>query len=355
MTLRPAAFAIPGDIDQKTGGYIYERTLLMGLREEGRAVQHLILPASFPNATEAETEQAIAQMSAVPADVPLIIDGLVYGGLATHGFSRIKAPIVAMIHHPLGLETGLPAARARALLALEKANLEYADHVVVPSPHTAHILTRDFAVKAERISIAPPGFEPAQARLPRAGAPLILSVGLLAARKGHDVLIDALAAISDLDWYAEIVGGTHDPAIATALADQIEALGLGQRIRLAGLVDDAHLRRLYREAHLFALATRYEGYGMAFGDAMTHGLPIVTCSAGAVPDTVPATAGHLVAVNDPAAFAAALRNLLTDTAAYDAKAQGSAAAGAQLPRWTDTVSVMSGVLDQVRVSPARPA
>ena len=45
---RDAAFAIPGDIDQKTGGYIYEKSLLLALRAAGRRVEHIELPAGFP-------------------------------------------------------------------------------------------------------------------------------------------------------------------------------------------------------------------------------------------------------------------------------------------------------------------
>jgi glycosyltransferase involved in cell wall biosynthesis len=174
---------------------------------------------------------------------------------------------------------------------------------------------------------------------------LILSVGLIAARKGHDVLIDALMRIADLPWQAQIVGGTHDAGVLAAL--EAQAAPLGDRLRFRGRMEEADLAALYRQATVFALATRYEGYGMVFGEALIHGLPIVTCAAGAVPETVPAGTGHLVPVDDAAAFAAALRRLLTDRAHREAMAAASTAAGQAMPSWTDTAAVMGRVLDSV--------
>ncbi len=182
---------------------------------------------------------------------------------------------------------------------------------------------------------------------PRRRPPLILSVGLLAARKGHDVLLQALAQITDLDWQPEIVGKAHDPAIASALSAQRDALGLDERVRFSGVLARPDLDQRYRAAHMFALATRYEGYGMVFGEAMLHGLPIVTCHTGAVPDTVPEGAGLLVPTDAPEAFAQALRSVLSDPAQHRAMSHASAAAGARLPTWDDTAAAMGRVLDTV--------
>ncbi len=345
MTLTPAAFAIPGDLDQKTGGYIYEKSLLLALRAQGRRVKQVQLPGSFPGAPPDDMAATVAALAALPAEEPLILDGLVYGGIETEGLATVQAPLVAMIHHPLGLETGLEPNWARELLRREAANLALAAHVVVPSPHTKRILVAEFGVQERLISIALPGFPPPDPLRMPVDPPLILSVGLIAARKGHDVLIAALERIADLPWQAQIVGGTHDAQVLAALTAQ--AAPLGDRLRLRGRMGEAELTTLYRQASVFALATRYEGYGMVFGEALVHGLPIVTCAAGAVPETVPPGTGHLVEVDDAAAFAAALRRLLTDRAHRAAMAAASTAAGQALPTWADTAAVMGRVLDSV--------
>lgn len=342
-----AAFAIPGDATQKTGGYIYEYELLQALRRNGREMRHLELGAGFPNPSASETAEAIAAMAALPPDMPLIIDGLVFGSIDTAGLRTLRAPIIAMIHHPLGLETGLEPAQSRFLLQREADNLELAEAVLVPSPHTARILMQQFDVPERKITIAPPGFRAVDAIRKPLSPPLILSVGLLAERKGHDVLVAALGQIRDFDWQAQIVGKTHDPAVELALRRQIAALGLGDRVTLTGLLADEAVIERYREATLFALATRYEGYGIVLGEAMLHGLPIVTCHTGAVPDTVAPGAGILVPVDDIGAFANALSAVLTDKAARQTMSKHSAEAGRKLNSWDETEKVVSDVLARV--------
>lgn len=347
MTLKPAAFAIPGDMTQKTGGYIYEYELLMGLRAQQRPVEHVQLPAGFPDATAAETAASIEAMAAIADDVPLIIDGLVFGSIDTAGLATVRAPIIAMIHHPLGLETGLPPDRARDLLQREADNLELARAVIVPSPHTARILVQQFGVPESKITVALPGFRPADPVHTPLTPPLILSVGLLAERKGHDVLVAALSQLADLAWQAEIVGKTHDAKVEARLRDQISRLGLESRVTLAGLLPDAAVIERYRSATIFALATRYEGYGIVLGEAMLHGLPIVTCRTGAVPDTVADGAGILVPVDDVDALAGALRTLLTDATQRRAMEEKSAAAGRLLPSWRATAQRVGHIIDQL--------
>jgi len=347
MTARPAAFAIPGDIATLTGGYIYERRLLEGLRSLGRDVDHLTLGASFPDPTAADMADASEQLLALPHDRPLILDGLVFGSLDTDILARMAAPVVAMIHHPLAHESGLDRAMRDHLYQTERANLGHVAHVLVPSPHTAALLATEYGVDAEHITIARPGTDRPMGRVARAEPPLILSVGILHPRKGHDILLKALAQLHNRDWQAMIVGARHDAAHATELDRMHAALGLDDRVRMAGRLPGDALARAYGEATIFALATRYEGYGIVFDEAMAHGLPIVTCDTGAVPDTVAEGAGLLVPPDDPAAFAKALDRLLSDADLRAQMAAVSAAAGAALPGWQDTAVVAGRVLDRV--------
>jgi glycosyltransferase involved in cell wall biosynthesis len=311
-------------------------------------VRHIVLPDSFPHPTGADEAETLRLLLTVPEDQPLIVDGLAFGALDSGLVAQVRAPIVVMLHHPLGLEAGLPADRSQALIERERANLRHAAHIVVPSPHIARVLTARFGVAADDVSVALPGFiRPPVLRVPKDDPPLILSVGLLAARKGHDVLLDALARVADLDWRCKIVGLTREPTVARSLESQRARLGLEERVLFAGCIADDALQTLFAQASLFALATRYEGYGIAFGEALLNGLPIVTCATGAVPDTVPASAGILLPPDDPERFAAALRRLLTDPEERAARARAAREAGDALPGWAQTAAVMGAVLDRV--------
>lgn len=342
---RPAAFAIPGDITTLTGGYIYERRVLEGLRELGREVEHVQLGSSYPDPTPADLADTVERLVALGPDRPLILDGFLVGAMPTASLALVPAPLVAMVHHPLALEAGLTDARRDYLYRTERDNLTLVRHVVVPSPHTSAILTDRYGVAPERITIARPGTDAALGPAAPTTPPLILSVGIQHPRKGHDVLLAALAQLKQLEWQAVIVGSSYDAAHSGELTRLHTALDLGDRVRFAGLVDADELSRLYRAATVFALATRYEGYGIVFDEALAHGLPIISCAVGAVPDTVPADAGILVAPDDPVALAAALAELLTDHERCARLADGAARAGATLPRWSHTAAVFGQVLD----------
>ncbi|MCU0907556.1 MAG: glycosyltransferase family 4 protein [Rhodobacteraceae bacterium] len=339
---RPLALALPGTLDAVTGGTIYDRHLVAALRQAGHPVQVIELPASYPFPTAADRAATRAALAGIARGTPVLIDGLAFGAFDAETLEALRGPVAALVHHPLALETGLDPDTAATLARSETAALARAAHVVVPSPFTARTLTRDFGVPPDRITVALPGFPPADPVHHPADPPLILSVGLLAPRKGHDTLIDALALIADLPWQAVIAGADHDAAHAASL--RARAAPLGSRLALPGLVAPDRLTELWRSAHVFALASRYEGYGLVLSEATLHGLPVVACATGAIPDTVAPGAGALVPPDDPAAFATALRHLLTDPAHHAACAAAARNAARTLPRWSDTAARVAAAL-----------
>lgn len=313
----------------------------------GRPVRLLRLPGGFPDPSRWEVAVTGQTLATLDPEVPVILDGFLVGALPPPELSRLRAPFVAMIHHPLALETGLAPDRAAWLEDTERTNLARAGHVVVPSPRTREDLVGRFGVPKKKISVALPGVPRPLGPGTPVDPPLILAVGTLVPRKGHDILLEALASLTDLSWQAVIAGAPRDPATAAKLRAQTDRLGLSGRVQFRGEVSEDALSALYRSATVFALATRLEGYGMVFAEALSHGLPIVTCRNSAIPDTVPEAAGALVQTDDVQAFAAALRRLLSDPKIRANAETGARAAGAVLPRWSETASVMANALDRV--------
>ena len=342
-------FAVPGDLATPTGGYIYDRKVIALLPEFGWRVRHVALPGDYPEPSLASLQETERLLADFPPDALIVIDGLAFGAMPADLVGRIKAPIVALVHHPLALETGITQERADDLARSERAALARAVHVIVTSPSTAALLARDFGVAAENITTAEPGTEAAPRARGSGGAPRLLSVGSVTARKGYDTLVAALAHIRDLAWESRIAGSIERDAVAVkAVGEAIVRAGLGDRISLLGSLDDAALAEEYDRAKLFVLPSHFEGYGMAFAEALARGLPIVGGAGGAITSTVPADAGLLVPPGNADALAAALRRLLGDSAEFARRADAAWRHAERLPRWRDTAEKFARALDRVQ-------
>lgn len=341
-------FAIPGDLATPTGGYAYDREVLKRLAGAGLAVSHLALPAGFPSPTAAELAETARLLEATPPDGVLLIDGLAYGALPASLIAQIRRPIIALVHHPLAYEAGLPPGRIRELLTLERDALALARHVIVSSPLTARLLADEFAVPRNRITVAEPGTEPAARATGTGDPPTMLAVGAISPRKAYPVLIDALSTLADQPWSLTIAGATNrDGEAVQVLEAAIARHQLGDRVRLIGSVRGDALDTLYAAADLFVMPSLFEGYGMVLAEAMARGLAIVCTTGGAAAETVPDGAAIKVPPGDAAALASALRDVLTRPALRHALAEQSWRAGQGLPRWDQTASIVARVLEDV--------
>lgn len=345
------SFVIPGSLDTPTGGYRYDRQMVTGLRAAGHTVDLLTLSESFPQPDGPTLAASYRAFAGLPAG-PVVVDGLALGALPEIGrHLPAHAPLIALVHHPLALESGLAPQLAESLRVSERQALAAARQVIVNSPATADILVSDYGLSRDRLSVALPGVEEApQAAGGDGHSVQLLSVGSVIARKGHDLLIEALAPLAGLSWHLVIVGdATRDRTAAEALQAAIRRHGFADRVTLTGAVSQDDLAARYHGADLFVLASRYEGYGMVFSEALAHGLPIVATAVGEAASLLPQAAGKLVAPQDVAALTAALHPFISDKAMRTAAAQ--AARNARLPRWADCVTVFSEVLR--RYQPAR--
>lgn len=339
-------FAVPGDLETPTGGYAYARRLMQALPATGWQPRHLALPGGFPAPTAVELEETRRLLSALPPDAPVLFDGLAFGALPRGLLEGLPPRWIALVHHPLAEESGLPPQEAARLRASERDALTLARRVVVTSPFTARTLARDYGVPPDRITVALPGTDPVPRARGSGAAPRLLSVATLTYRKGHDLLLRALADLRFLPWDCLLVGSLErDPITVAKLRQLIPRLRLEARVRLAGALSERELAAAYDAADLFVLPSRYEGYGMAFAEALAHGLPIVACAAGAVGETVPAEAARLAPAEDVESLRAALEALLTDPALRRRLGEAAWTAGQSLPGWHDTAAAVAAALN----------
>ncbi len=337
------ALLVPAPFDTVSGGYLYDRRIVEGLRAQGHEVQVVELGGRHPLADAAARGAATAALAALPQDVRPIVDGLCLPAFAEAAGALASRGAIGLIHHPVSLETGLePAARDR-LASEERALLPRLARLIATSKATAETLAHAFGCDAARIGVVEPGTDPAP-RAKGSGGPAIaiLAVGTLVPRKGHDVLLRALGRLTDLDWTLTIAGdGTRDAAHADGLAALAEELGIAQRVTFAGDVDAVALEALYQGADVFALATHYEGYGMAVAEALAHGLPLAITAGGAVRELMPLEAGVMSPPGDANSLSKALRRVLFDAEIRQGMAESAWAAGQLLPRWDDRAAAFA--------------
>lgn len=340
-------FVYPGDLATQTGGYHYDRRLIAGLEQLGVEVECLSLPNHGNDATDRFQDSARACFANIPDQSLVIVDGLAFGLLdETAAAEAERLKLLALCHHPLGLESGLDAARQQALLTSERRALSCALATIVTSEFTGQTLIETFDVPAEKIVVAQPGTERGEFASCQGDPPTLLTVATLTYRKGHDILIAALADLKDLLWQAEFIGGLEfDSQWVDQLREQVNRLDLAERIRFRGQVED--VRSAYLQADLFVLPSRFEGYGMVFAEALAAGLPVVATRAGAIPHVVPASAGMLVSPDNVAELSKALRQVISDTSWRAGLQRGARDAAKALPTWQDCAAKVYAKLKEL--------
>ena len=288
-------FIVPGRIDTRTGGYIYDRYMRDGLRQQGWSVEVRELDDSFPYPTPAALQHAAAVLADIREGTSVLIDGLALGAMpAVIEREAGRLRIVALVHLPLGASVSIDRDVAATLAAAERRALAAAMLVIVTGTATLPILAK-YEVAHDKIAVVEPGTARAPVACGSGETPLrLLSVATLNPGKGHEILLEALAAVPDRDWHLTCAGSvTRHPATVERVRDALRRLGLEDRVSLVGELDEASLFAQYDKTDLFVLATLQETYGMAVAEALAHGLPVVSTTTGAIPDLVGDDAGLL--------------------------------------------------------------
>jgi glycosyltransferase involved in cell wall biosynthesis len=340
------AFVTAGDPDRLTGGHLYNARVRALLCAAGARVDQHIASADAHSHAQRRAARGLEALGerVTEADV-VVVDALACLACAPWLADwQATRPLVAMVHELPSVAGDLAA---EDLLAAERRLLG-ADLVVTVSRHGQRILL-DHGARADRIRVVSPGCDRiAAAECARAapgGPPHVLCVAQWIPRKGIDTLIDAWSRMRPANAVLELVGETDaDAAYAERVRAAIAAAG-DPSIVVRGAVDDLALAAAYRDATFFALPSTYEGYGMAYAEALRHGLPVVACDVATLPELVGREAGILVPPDDPDALARALGALLADSDLRARLSAGALRRAASLPTWQETATAFLAALE----------
>ena len=337
---------VPAPFSTISGGYGYDRRIVAGLRDLGHEVAVIELPGSHPVTDAVGRDAACVALDRLTPGTKTVIDGLALPAFAGLDDALAAIGVVGLIHHPTSLEPGLEPAMQIRLRDIEQRLFRQLRVAIVPSVHSADILARDFGVKPGRVGVVNPGTDDAPRAAGSGGTTCeVISIGTLIPRKGHDVLLRALARLFDLDWRLTIVGSeSADPACAAALHVLVDDLGIADRVRFTGpLVGDA-LEEVWQSADLFALTTQYEGYGMVIAEALKRGLPIVVTQGGAAGDLLTPEGGLVCPAGDCEQVSKSLRRVIFGAELRREIAENAWKLGQSLPTWVDQAALFARAL-----------
>ena len=338
------AFVTVGDTGRLTGGYLYNAHVLAALREGGVEVEEIVPCGASPQEQEEAASRFAPGLDPRRYDV-IVVDALARIVCAPHlDRWRGERPVVAMVHELPSVAAGVTSSEREYEEPLLRS-----ERLISVSEHGSSIL-EDRGVPAQRIRVVPPGFD----RFPTgsSGAPVrggparALCVAQWIPRKGILDLVQAWALHERPGASLVLVGEAGaDPAYAASVRAAI-ADAPAESIVVRGPVDDATLGGAYAASDLFVLPSRYEGYGVVYAEALAHGLPVIACDVGPLPELVGEGAALLVPPGDVEALSGALDLLLKDVALRDRMSAAARRRAAELPRWADTAAGFLRVLNE---------
>jgi glycosyltransferase involved in cell wall biosynthesis len=336
------AFVTVGDTNRKTGGYLYNARLISGLRKRGYAVEEIVACGASPEEQRGGAQRLGSNLDPSSYDA-IVVDALARIAVSPHlDLWRASRPVVALVHELPGL-AGVGAHREQAY----EEPLLHADRLVAVSGHGREVL-RNRGVEARRIHVAPPGFDgvPMGRRpYPEGNLVRVLCVAQWIPRKGILTLVEAWTLNERPGAILQLVGETGaDREYQTRVRTDIDAAPSGS-IVVSGRVDDVALAEAYAAADVFVLPSRYEGYGIVYAEALAHGLPVIACNTGPVPELVGREAAILIQPDDKEGLSAALNLLLGDAALRARMSRAAHHRASSLPRWEDTLAAFEAVLD----------
>lgn len=320
-----AGLIIYGSLDSLSGGYLYDRKMVEYLRGRGDQVEVISLPwRNYGRHLSDNFSPALRRrLAALNVDL-LIQDELNHASLfwLNHRLRpSIDYPIVSIVHH-LRCSEPRPEWQNRLYGLIERHYLNSVDAFIFNSRTTQKVVTDLTRANKPQVVAYPAGdrLEPDISdqdiikRATKPGPLRLLFLGNLIPRKGLHVLINALRDLPREAWLLSIAGGTStDRAYAARVTQQVSALELTDQIHFLGALNEQEVAAQLRHSHLLVVPSLYEGFGIAYIEGMSFGLPAIATTAGAAHEIVShGENGFLATSGDPHILASYLKELIAD-------------------------------------------
>lgn len=351
---------IYGTLDQVSGGYLYDRMLTDHLRKRGVTIEIISLPlrSYVRHLTDNFSITLPHTLQAKGIDL-LLQDELNHPSLFCVNRrvrKTLQRPIVGIVHH-LRSSEARPAWQNSLYRRTEKLYLETLDGFICNSETTRdavkEVLGRDLPSVVAR-----PGGDHLACRFSaenidrrcREPGPLkILFTGNVIPRKGLHTLLAALDRLPREGWRLTVAGSlSADTHYARQIRRFISQAGIGERVMLLDAVPTQRVAELMESHHCLAIPSFYEGFGIAYLEAMGFGEAVIASTAGAIPEIVEnGREGFLVPPGDCAGLAEAIGRLIRDRDLLMAMSAAARKRYQAHPTWAESMAKAEDFLNEM--------
>ena len=354
---------IYGSLETLSGGYLYDRIVVEGLRQLGHEVEVIGLPSGsyLRRLVCGFSSDLLRRLTAGKFDI-LIQDELCHPTLFSVN-QRLRRRrgyggplLVALVHHTLSDEPRHPWHNKLLALA-ERRFLASVDGFIHNSATTSRSVASLVAHNRPQVIAYPAGdrfgspfaAELISRRAHRPGPLQLLFLGNVIARKGLVPLLQGLAKIDPQVWRLSVVGDVDsDPAYTAEARQLVRDHDLSESVHFLGPLDNGRLVETLSESQLFCMPYAYEGFGIAILEAMAFGLPAIGCRSGAAGETIRhGENGYLLALNDLAGLEPLLSQMYQDRDRLRRLALAAHATYCASPGWQDGVAAIDRFLRQL--------
>lgn len=353
---------IYGSLETLSGGYLYDRKLVAHLREAGDTVTVLSQPwvnygrhllQNFDAA--GLRQQALGQQFDVLLQDELNHPSLFWQNPALR--KQLGCPLVSIVHHLRCSEAWRDWQNA-LYRHIERRYLNTVDGFVFNSQTTRQTVFDLIGAAKPHVVALPAGDRfgretglddwAKQTMRSKNHELRLLFVGNLMPRKGLHTVLAALATCTR-GWQLDVVGSASvDTAYAQSLRAQTEQLGLTQQVHWRGRLDDADLAEAFRQHDVLVGPSSYEGFGIAYLEALGFGLPVIASTGGAAHEIVTdGVNGFLVDPGDTVTLSARVNTLIDNPLLLTRMAEAARQRFAQHPTWADSMARIRSFLQQL--------
>ncbi|MEN6375738.1 MAG: glycosyltransferase family 4 protein [Smithella sp.] len=355
-----AGLLISGTLDKLTGGNLYDRMLVEHLRATGHYMRVFSLPGqTYPSRLLGNFAfSMIERIKEESLDI-LLQDELEHAALFQLNQrlkKQIDCPVVSIVHHLRSAELR-PSWQNSLYRMVERRYLQSVDGFVFNGENTKASVHRLCGRQLPMV-VAHPGGNRLGAdtteaeiidRARQPGAIRVLFVGNVIRRKGLHVLVEAMKQLPVGACTLTIIGSLSlDKRYVREIIQQIDQNGMGNRVAILGALSDRELSGQLKSAHVLAVPSSYEGFGIVYLESRGFGLPAIGSAAGGAGEIITHEHdGFLLPVDDVHSLARYLNRLHQDRNLLTAMSLNAFQRFQNHPTWQQTCRKITAFMESM--------